>query len=288
MSSPKILVLGSTGSIGSEVAKALNARGVDFKAAVHSLEKSEKLKELPHAKPVVVDLYNPQTLATALEGVEKLFFLTPPGQTHVAQTIIDEIKKAGGVKHIVKLSALGCEEKDPQQFQLAHEHSQFEDLIKSNGFALTSLRPSSFFTNLLQEAHSIKETNSLGNYHNNTKMSWIAPADIGEVAAIALTQAGHEGKDYYLTGRRLTMQEVADILSEVLGRKISAVPLDEKGLREKVSAFLPPAFVDPYVNMMDYFANGGYDKFFDDFEKVTGKKLAELKPWIQQNKAIWL
>lgn len=92
-SSPKIIVFGASGTIGFEVAKALASQGVPFKAVVHSIEKADKLKRLGSSVEVIqVDLYNPDSIAKALVGIEKVFMALPPGQTNTGFTLTDAIK----------------------------------------------------------------------------------------------------------------------------------------------------------------------------------------------------
>jgi len=281
-SSPKILVTGATGSIGSAVVDALAKKGVSFRAGVHNVSKADKWKSIKGAEIVELDLRNPDSIAKALQGIEKLFLLSPPGQTDVIPGVLEQAKKAG-VKHIVRLSALGAEEKDRTLFVWAAEHKDAEDLISKSGIALTAIRPSAFSTNLFHDAKTIKENNSI--FHVNANTNYISVNDIGEVAAIALTTSGHEGKVYSLTGPdTLSYQQVAQLLSDELGRKITQVPLSEEDLKKNASTFLPPQGVEPFCNMIKYLKNGGHDRpDTGDVEKVTGHKGQSLKDWLHQN-----
>jgi len=276
----KILVLGSTGAVGTEVAQALSAKGVQFKAAVRTAAKAEKVKNLPGAQLVEVDMQNQESLANALEGVEKLFLLTPPSLTFLGKGIVEQAKKAG-VKHIVKLSGLGSEEKDPTVFVLATDHTPVEDFIKSEGIPLTSLRPSYFFSNIYQDIPTIKQGSIEGAY-GDARVNWVANSDIADVAVAALTQPGHEGKEYYITGSdSLTANDVAKMLSDVLGREIKYCPISDEEWRKQAAKYFPPAMVETHSNMNTYFRNGGYDRKFDDYERVTGKKPQGLRPWLE-------
>ncbi len=117
-------------------------------------------------------------------------------------------------------------------------------------------------------------------------MNHISNRDIGEAAAVTLTTTGHEGKFYNITGpETIPFAEAAAILSEVLGRKITYVPLSDEENRKFVSNLLPPHAVDSYLGMYKYFAAGGYDKHFDDLEKLTGSKGVTLKEFFTANAA---
>jgi len=282
-SSPKILVFGSTGNIGSCVSASLAKKGVPFRAAVHKVEKAEKIKKLGSNIDIVeVDIYNPASLAKALEGIEKVFLLSPPGHTHALYGVLDAIKKSGTVKHIVKLSALGSEETGGK-FIWAEEHTAVEAEINKSGIALTSLRPSSFFTNILNEG-SVKKADILVKLPG-VIMNWISNEDVGDIAAIALSEPGHEGKTYCITGPdTFDCAQTAQLLSDVLGRTIKYVPDTVEDLTARAKTFMPPQGVNGYVNMWVYFSTGGYNKKFDDAQKLLGK-LRNFRDYLEQNKA---
>jgi len=285
-SSPKILITGATGTTGSAVAELLGKKGVPFRVGVHNVAKADTLKAIKGSEVVELDFYNPDSIAKAVKGIEKIFLVTPPGQTNVTAGVVEQAKKAG-VKHIVKLSALGAEEKDRTLFVWAAEHKDAEDLITKSGIALTAIRPSAFSTNMYFDAKTVKEKSMMFHASADSKMNWILTSDIAEVATIALLNPGHEGKVYTLTGPdTLSFHQIAQLLSDELGRKITYVPISDEDLRKNASGYLPPQSIDSYCNMMKYFKNGGYDKpNTGDVEKVTGHKPGNIKDWIHQNAA---
>lgn len=286
MSSPKILVFGSTGSIGFEVAAALAKKNVPFRAAVHNVDKADKVKNLgKNIEVVQVDLYKPETVAKALQGIEKVFFMTPPGQTSAGNAVVDAMHKADTVKHIVKLSALGAEEKGGK-FVWAEQHRALEEYIIKYGIPITSLRPSSFHTNILADIPTIKSESTIYKALGNAKMNWISNKDIGEVAAKILTENGnHAGKIYNLTGPdTLSSEEMAKIMGTVIGKNIKYASITNDQLRQQVGSFLPPQAIDGFCNMYTYFADGGYNREFPELEKLLGRKGISLKEYVEENK----
>jgi len=288
-SSPTILVLGATGGIGSAVSTVLIDRGIRFRAAIRNPQKastsapftSDKAKSL--VEFVEVDLYNPATLEKAFHGIEKVFFMTPPGQTGTAYPMIEAAKKAG-VKYIVKLSALGADE-TPEKFLWGSEHAQVEEAITKAGIALTSLRPGYFFTNTFGVRQTIKEKSAMYAALGDAKLSMIDPRDIGEVAANCLTQAGHEGKIYNLCGPdNFSYFDLAQIFSEVIAKPVTYTPIDDNQLREMAKTFLKSqSNIDGFSNMMGFFRNGGYNKSSPDLERVLGHKGRTFRAWIEEN-----
>jgi uncharacterized protein YbjT (DUF2867 family) len=276
----KILVLGATGAIGGEVVKALAKKDVHFKAAVHNASKAEDLKKLSSKIEVVeVDLYNPTSLANALKGIESVFVLTPPGQTiQPSQNILTEAKKAH-VKHIVKLSAYGID--DPKWF-LGQEHLQVEKLFHDSEIPTTNLRPTSFMSNQFGSLQTIKEQGKIYAAFGDTKINFIAPSDIGEVAAVVLTTPGHGGKTYELTGPdNLSQAEVAKIFSELLGKEVQYVAIDDETLRKQAATFLPPDAIDNFVGMIVRFRAGIYDTHYVPVVKnLIGRDAVSFRDWL--------
>jgi len=281
---PTILVFGSTGSIGKEVAAALAKKNVPFRAAVHKIEKADEVKKLGNNIEVVeVDIKNAESLDKALKGIEKVFFMTPPLATLYGEGMADALKR-NGVKYAVKLSALGSEETGGK-FIWAEEHRQVEDYIKKLGIHLTSIRPSSFFSNLWHDIPTVKNQSALFKALGDSKMNHIDTKDIGEVCAVCLTQSGHEGKIYNITGPdTLSWNELAKIYSEELGKTVNYVPITDEQLREQAKKYFPEHAIDGYSNMFTYFRNGGYDRHYDDGEKVLGRPLNHVRPFIREIK----
>ena len=104
-----ILITGATGTVGTEVVKALSAKGCSVSAAVHSMGKAEKIKG-PGVEIVELDYAQPVTIESAFHSVEKLFMLTlfSPDMVNVSAQLISNASNFG-VKHIVKLSVMGAD-----------------------------------------------------------------------------------------------------------------------------------------------------------------------------------
>jgi len=277
----EILVLGASGTIGIEVVKALAKKDIKFKAAVHNISKSENLKKISSKIEVVeVDIYSPESLAKAFQGVKSLFVLTPPGQSVAPNQIIAAEAKKAKIKHIVKLSALGTV--DPK-FIIGQEHIVAEKCFADNGLSITSLRPSSFMSNnAAYFSQSVKEQGKIYAAFANTRINQIAPSDIGEAAAVILTTSGHEGKVYDLTGPdTITYSDVAKILSELLKKDVAYVPIDDATLRKQAATFMPPAAIDPFSNLIQKLREGMYDvKSNNNLKTLLGREGIHLKDWL--------
>ena len=114
-----ILVTGATGTVGSEVVKQLVSalsstdsnnydNNIIIRAAIHSENRADKFKEYSKTVKIVnIDYNKPETVADALNQVDKLFLLTLPSpDMTVYSNLVKEIRKYGEINHIVKLSSM--------------------------------------------------------------------------------------------------------------------------------------------------------------------------------------
>lgn len=210
----RILITGATGKVGSQIPQFIDAQQHEI---VLALRDTAKLKQFDEAvEAVYFDFEKPETFATALEGADSLFLMRPPTAAKNLNLIVDEAI-ASNIKHIVYLSVLGADKNK------LLPHRATEDYIKKAGIPYTFLR-ASFFMQNLSTVHraDIQERSKLFLPAGTGKTSFVDTRDIGAVAAKALTEPGHEGEAYRLTGSEiLDYYEVANIFSEVLERPIT-------------------------------------------------------------------
>jgi uncharacterized protein YbjT (DUF2867 family) len=234
-----ILVTGSTGTISSALVEELAALGAPTRALVHTPEKTS-IVEREGVEVTVGDLGSPETLDAALEGVERAFLLTPPDphQPEWEKNLI-EAAECAGVRHVVKLSALGSEANSPVRF--LRNHADGERVLEKSELSWTFLRPNSFMQNMLSNAWSIASERRLYSPILDAKVTLIDARDVAAVAARMLTEEGHEGKVYELTGpEAISNREAAERLSTVLGRPIECVEVSfEDARRAMVGGGMP-------------------------------------------------
>ena len=240
-----ILVTGATGTVGSEVVRQLAAisssSGYNVRAAVHSKNKSDQLRQLDSKGVEIVDLdyTKPETIAQALNDVDKIFLQTlpTPNAAHICSNIINEAKK-NGVKYIVKLSAMGA--KSEPRSTILRLHGEEEKIIEDSEITYTFLRPPAFMQNFVtQFGHTIKTQKAFYAPACDAKMSFIDSRDIAAITVeiLAKNNSGssrqHENKAYDITGPdALSYAQAADILSSEAGKKISYVNITEEDARK--------------------------------------------------------
>ena len=250
-----ILVTGSTGAIGSEVVRLLSRAGTPARALIRN---PNQRKELPGITWVAGDLGKPETLTSALAGCTKLFLLSGNGENagDLQHNALAAARQAG-IAHVVKLSAFGA---SPRSNSLIGRiHYQIEKELEGSGMAWTMLRPHHFSQNVLSQAENIIKDGVVYSSSGEGKIPFVDTRDIAAVAVVTLTQPGHEGKKYVITGgEKISYREATYILSRALGKPLRFIdePSDEARAR-LIKAGQPPALVDSLLAIAAYQRSGG-------------------------------
>jgi len=187
-----ILVIGSTGNIGRELVPQLLQTGQHLRVLVRDEQKVAHLD--PSIERAVGNLNDPESLANAMRGVERVFLVTLTTQQDVN---VLEAAKRTGVKQIVKLSTMEATEHKIAIGKLSFER---EELIRASGLDWTFLRPGMFMSNSIGWwATSIKAQGAVYFPGGKAKVAPVDSRDIVAVAVLALTQPGHSGQFVDLT-----------------------------------------------------------------------------------------
>lgn len=271
-----ILVTGATGTIGSATVNALKAKGARFKVGARSPDKLEG----QGVETVLFDWEKPETFGPALRGVEKIFLLTPnttDQQTQYTKALVDASKGAG-VQHIVRLSVMGADA-EPGVL-LGRMHRESEKAIQASGIAWTMLRPTFFMENFLNYyGIDPKKDGTAYLAYGQGKAVWVDGRDVGEVAAVALTSRGHEGKAYNLTGpEALGAAEVLAILGEALGHKYTYVDIPEEQARKSMQDMhMPEWMVTAFLELDRMIRNGSATTPASGVKEVLGRPPRSFK-----------
>jgi uncharacterized protein YbjT (DUF2867 family) len=277
MKQESILVTGASGNIGSEVVRQLSSAtpAVNIKAAVHSAQNIKNVKDGDRVKVVPIDYNESDTLREALKDVDKLFLLTPdvPNAHELASNAVIEAKKAG-IRHIVKQSVMGADlEADVGTMRL---HRQVEKIIEQSGIPFTFLRPNEFMQNFINfHSSSIKENNAFYIPLEDAKVSLVDVRDIAAVAVKSLIDEDkHKNKTYLITGpEALSYHQVAEILSNATGKRISYVNISEEEAKAAMKEIgMSDWLINTVSELSDYFRKGKASEVSAAVEEVTGKK----------------
>jgi uncharacterized protein YbjT (DUF2867 family) len=256
-----ILVTGAAGTVGGEVVKGLRAAGAEFKVGY----RSRRPEGLPG---VALDLDRAESIAPALQGVDAVFLLS-----NLVSPELNLVRaaKAAGVRRIVKLSVWGAAD---EAFAFARWHRAVEREIEASSLAWTFLRPNGFMQNVVNYmAPAIKGQDAIYQATGDTVMSHVDARDIGAVAARVLTERGHDGRAYTLSGpEALSYGRMAETLSAVLGRRIKYVAISDEDYRQGVmAAGIPEAYADALVDLARYYRTGAAARVTGDVRAVSGR-----------------
>jgi len=274
-----ILITGATGNIGRELIPLLLESGQSIRVLVRDESKVAYLDAC--VERAVGDLDKPETLVAAVKGIEQIFLVTY--ETRQDVNVIEAAKKAG-VRQIVKLSTLEATE---HKIKVGKWHYEREELIRAAGFDWTFLRPGMFMSNSIQWwADSIKKQGSV--FFPGGKKGKVAPIDlreVAEVAALALTQAGHSGQAYTLTGSELfTIGEMVQVISQVFGKPIQYVnipPIAAKLFMLKSG--MDKALVNALMEMLASLRKNEGAIVTDTFQSLTGHPPRTFEAWCREH-----
>jgi len=280
-----ILVTGATGTVGREVVTQLLAAGEQ----VRGMTRNPSTGKLDARVEVVKgDFAAPDTLAKAVEGVEQVFSLTFGPQTGTHERDLAGLAKKAGVRHIVKLSAMGGDGETKNAIRKWHE--QGEEAIKETGISWTIVRPGGFMSNALRWRETVRTQGKVFSNYGYGKLPSVHPRDIAAVAVRALTSDGHEGKTYHLTGpEALSVGEQVDILSEALGRRIEYVPITDDVARKGMEkAGMPALIIDALIPFAAFIRSGRAAEVLPTVEEVTGRPALTFIEWARENAEAFL
>lgn len=278
----EILVFGATGHIGGELISMLSSEGVSAVAVARAPERARPLPGIRWAKG---DLADPASLDGLFDGVKTMFLLTGNGPD-LATLQLTAIRAAvkSGVEYVVKLSALGAS--DHSKSPIGRAHYEAEQALIGAGMRWAILRPHAFMQNLLDQAPAIVRDRRIFAASGDGKIPFVDTRDIAAVAAVTLTHSGHDGKKYVLTGpEALSYFDVARILSDVVGRPITYVPLSIEEARERMTrAGDPPWAIDGILALAAYQRAGGPTALvYDTVQEILGRPPRSLAEFVKDH-----
>jgi uncharacterized protein YbjT (DUF2867 family) len=270
-----ILVIGGRSKIGSALIELLASEGERVRALVRG---SEPGVGVPGAVETVPgDLADRNSLAAGMAGVEKVFLLSSPHRDAVTwhQNAI-EAAKGAGVQLLVRSSILGADRDRPAEF--VNAHTRCDRYLEQSGLDHVIVRPNLFLQNVPES--TIPSIDEGGNFYVDAaaaRISMVDTRDVAAVAAAVLTQPGHAGAQYDVTGpEALSYADVAAKLSRAFSRKVTYVDAPDDAVRDALLGFgLDEWFVDALVGLYQDYRRSGTDGYAaqvtDTVERLTGR-----------------
>ncbi len=272
-----VLVVGATGELGADVARALLALGIDVRAMTRRPD--ARLDGLDRAQVVHADLRHPATLAPAFAGVRRVFLLSSPVQEQVGlETNAIVAAERAGVERIVKISNLPVAGLDGG---LHGNHRAIERRLAVSPVASTVLQPS-FFASVLRRQVALLRRGRLVFPTGTGRIAWIDPRDIAAVAATVLADPDPPTGALRLTGpEALAASEVADRVARATGRPIELVQPDlVKWHAELVAGGMDAWLAASTVHLYEAVARDALADVSTDVARVLGRPPRPIDDWI--------
>jgi uncharacterized protein YbjT (DUF2867 family) len=261
-----VLVLGGTGKTGRRVAAELTRRG--FTARPASRKATTRF-----------DWSDPDTWGPALEGVRAVYVVDSQGPDAATEVrAFARLAADRGVQRLVLLSARVWGEVDDPALLAT------EDAVTGSGLDWTILRPGWFVQNFTEEwfLSSVLTTGELRIPTGEGREAFIDLEDLAEVAAVALTEDGHAGETYVLSGPvALTLGEAVAQIAAATGRPLRHVPVsDAEYLAEQRAAGTPEEVAELLVQLFGHIREGRSEAIGDGVQRALGRAPREFSAYV--------
>lgn len=273
-----ILVIGSSGTVGTELTKLLRARGETVVTAT---------SKAAGPGSVQLDLVTGSGVQKAFDGIDKVFLLSPPGHTNQDELLGPLIKEAAKrkLKKVVLMTAMGANANEEAPMRKA------ERLLEAAGVPFNIIRPNWFMQNFNSYwLHGILTQNKILLPTGNAKGSFIDARDIAAVAAELLISDRFNGQDFDLTGTEaLDHDQVASLISKASGRSVSYQEISPAAMLEGLlQAKLPRPYAEFLVMILGFFKAGYSEQITDSVKKITGRDPIRFAQYAQDARAAWI
>ena len=282
----RVLVVGGTGTVGSQVARELVERGVE----VDVLTRDATKPVAAGARAVAGDLLDPASVRVQFPGHDGLFLINglSPSESQEGLMALCGARLAG-VRRIVYSSVLHADHAP----QLPHFGAKLgiEAAVRASGVEWTILRPASYFQNNLRYREAMLAHGVYPQPLGGAGVSCVDVRDLAAAAAIALTESGHDGEIYDLVGPELlTGTEVAAIWSRALGRPIAYIGDDMEAWEAMMRQMLPAWLAFELRLMYEQFQRHGLPATAVEVARVTallGRPPRALAEFARETAAAW-
>lgn len=283
-----VLVIGGTGTVGREAVSRLLSRGQTVRVMTRSAEKAKNLPD--GVQGAVGELDDPLALQGAMEGIERLFLITPLSPTEAEQGLtVVRIAKEMAINQLVYLSIHNVE-KAPH---IPHFKSKIEiqQAIYDLGIAYTLIMPNNFYQNDYEFRRAIMEHDLYPQPIGDVGLNRVDVRDVAEAGVNALIYSQHKGQRYPLVGPdRLTGQAVAEAYSYYLGREVRYGGNDLEAWSTRARETLPTWMVHDLKIMYRFFQEQGLLASEEDFvmqERILESPPRTFEAFVQEAISSW-
>jgi uncharacterized protein YbjT (DUF2867 family) len=274
------VVTGATGNVGRSLVQAMAEVGERVTAVSRGIAPVDLPSGTRHVR---ADLAAPETLRPALDGAEALFLHDGGAGGHGLDPVaILDVARVAGVRRVVLLSSQ-CVVTRPESLSHGGVLRAIEEAVRESGLAWTILRPGGFASNAYAWAESVRAERTVAAPFGDVGIPVIDPADIAEVAAVALRKDEHTGRAYELTGpAAVTPRQQAEAIGAALGEPVRFVELTRAEAHARMAASMPEPVVETTLAVLGE-PNAAELRLSPDVEHVLGRKPRSFAEWVRRN-----
>lgn len=238
---------------------------------------SRRVAEAPAGvRSVRADLAEPESLEPALRGADALFVLTAPDfmvNGDIGQVL--KVVRESGIRRVVLLSSHGVGTK--------RHSSHLEDAVRQSDLEWTMLRPGNFDSNALQWADSVRRDRAVVAPFGDVAVPAIDPADIAEVAAVALREPGHGGAIYTLTGPEpISPRQQAAAIGDELGEPVRFLEQSREQARTQMLGRMPERVVEATLDALGT-PTAAEQSVSPDVHRLLGRSPRPFGDWVARH-----
>jgi NAD(P)H dehydrogenase (quinone) len=272
-----ILVTGTTGKIGSSIAKHLEQLGKQFRLLARD---PDKLSDFPNADKVKGDYRDVASLDNAFTGVSSAFIVSgyaEPGERAKLHRNAFQAAQRAGVRYLIYLSTLGASPES--RFPMSRDHYQSEQFLKATGVPHAILQDS-FYSELAVQMFN--EDGVMKGPGGQGKVSWVGREEIAEAAANLLGSDKPLLGTFPMTGpSAFSLDETAALLSSLTQRALRYEDEPVAAAREWRSKLGVPAWeVDTWVGSYEAIAAREFELVDPALSTILGRPASDLATYI--------
>jgi NAD(P)H dehydrogenase (quinone) len=230
-----IVITGASGKLGRLTADLVLDR-IPASEVILTTRHPEALSDLAERGATIrqADFDRPETLAEAFAGGERLLLISTDdlGRRTAQHRAAIEAAREAGMRHVAYTSYLNPVGDNPAVITPSHRDTEM--VLLESGLAWTALRNSFYAEYQVPAGAQAIATGRLVHNSGDGRIAYISRA--AAAAAILITD-GHEDKLYDIAGPEpLSQYDVAALLSEVSGRPVEAVAVDDEAFIQGLTA----------------------------------------------------
>ena len=279
---PTILAIGATGRFAGLVVPELVRRGAIVRALVRSADKAAAARHQGAAEVAVGDLRDMRSLGAAASGADAVFHIGPafqPDEAELGVRMVEAAKRAG-IQRFVFSSVI-----QPTNTALRNHASKIpvEEALFNSGMQYTILHPANFFQNIGGAWRAVLETGTFAEpFPTTSRIARVDYRDVAEVAAIALTEDRLAYGSFELCAGMPNREEIAAIMSDVLGRPIKAAEMPFNEWAAKMNLSYDNEQMRLLANVHAHYAQHGSGGNSLTLRAILGREPRSLRHYIEE------